>query len=52
MIKEHISTSASIGISDFELTPFQEKGGAIRANKVFEQQLDKVLEELNGVLVA
>jgi type I restriction enzyme R subunit len=52
MIKEHIATSASIGIGDFELTPFQEKGGAIRANKVFEQQLDKLLEELNGVLVA
>jgi len=52
MIKEHIVTSVSIGISDFELTPFQEKGGAIRANKVFEQQLDKLLEELNGVLVA
>lgn len=52
MIKEHIATSASIGIGDFELTPFQEKGGAVRANKVFEQELDKVLEELNGVLVA
>ncbi len=52
MIKEHIATSASISIGDFELTPFQEKGGAIRANKVFEQQLDKLLEELNGVLVA
>ncbi len=52
MIKEHIATSASIGIGDFELTPFQEKGGAIRANTVFEQQLDKLLEELNRVLVA
>jgi len=37
---------------DFELTTFQERGGAIRANKVFEQQLDELLEELNGVLVA
>ncbi|MFC1968097.1 type I restriction-modification enzyme R subunit C-terminal domain-containing protein [Chloroflexota bacterium] len=52
MIKGHIATSASIGVGDFELTPFQEKGGAIKANKVFEQQLDKILEELNGVLVA
>ena len=52
MIKEHIATSVSISIGDFELTPFQEKGGAIRANRVFEQQLDKVIEELNGVLVA
>lgn len=52
MIKEHIATSASIGIGDFELTPFQEKGGAIRADKVFEQQLDKLLEDLNVALVA
>lgn len=52
MIKEHIITSASIEISDFELTPFQEKGGAVKASKVFEQQLDILLEELNGVLVA
>jgi type I restriction enzyme R subunit len=52
MIKEHIATSASIGIGDFELTPFHEKGGAVKASKVFDQQLDKLLEELNGVLVA
>ena len=52
MIKDHIATSASISIGDFELTPFQEKGGAVRANKVFEEHLDKLLEELNGVLVA
>jgi type I restriction enzyme R subunit len=52
MIKEHIATSASIGIGDFELTPFQEKGGAVKASKVFDQQLVQLLEELNGVLVA
>jgi type I restriction enzyme R subunit len=52
VIKEHIATSASITIEDFGLSPFYEKGGAVRANRLFEQQLDKLLEELNEVLVA
>ena len=52
MIKEHIATSVSIGIDDFELAPFHEKGGAVKADSLFERQLDKLLEELNEVLVA
>jgi len=52
MIKEHIGTSVKVTLDDFELTPFQEKGGAVKASKVFGQQLDKLLEELNEVLVA
>jgi type I restriction enzyme R subunit len=52
MIKEHITTSLTIGVDDFELPPFAQKGGAIRANTVFQQQLDKILEELNKELVA
>lgn len=52
MIKEHIATSVKVTVDDFELTPFQEKGGAVKASQVFGQQLDKILEELNGVLVA
>jgi type I restriction enzyme R subunit len=52
MIKEHISASASIGLTDFEYAPFYEKGGAIRASKVFGQDFNKILEELNEVLVA
>jgi type I restriction enzyme R subunit len=51
MIKDHIATSLSIAMDDFELAPFYEKGGAIKAYHVFRQELDKVLEELNEVLV-
>lgn len=51
MIKEHIATSLTIGIEDFENVPFNQKGGAIKANKLFGQELNKVLEELNTVLV-
>ncbi len=47
MIKEHIATSVKVTVDDFELTPFQEKGGAVKAGKVFGQQLVKLLEELD-----
>ena len=52
MIKEHIATSLSISIEHFELTPFAEKGGAVRAYSLFEGELDDILEELNKELVA
>jgi type I restriction enzyme R subunit len=51
MIKDHIATSLSIGIDDFEYMPFYEKGGAYKAYEVFGQEFDSVLEELNEVLV-
>lgn len=52
MVKEHIATSLTIGVDDFELPPFTQKGGAVRANDVFQSQLDEILEELNKELVA
>lgn len=52
MIKDHIATSVSIRIEDFEYAPFVQEGGLVRANKVFGKKLKKVLEELNEVLVA
>jgi len=52
MIKNHIATSLEIEMDDFEYTPFQEKGGAVKAYQVFGDELDKVLEELNEVLAA
>jgi len=50
MIKEHIATSLSIGMDDFENVPFNQKGGAIKAYQLFGQELNKILEELNTVL--
>jgi type I restriction enzyme R subunit len=51
MIKEHITTSLSVGIDDFENVPFNQKGGAVKAYQLFGVELNKVLEELNTVLV-
>ena len=50
MIKEHIATSLSVGIDDFSLSPFNQKGGAVKAYQLFGQELNKLLEELNTVL--
>jgi type I restriction enzyme R subunit len=51
MIKDPITASLRIEMDDFELAPFYEKGGAIKAYQIFGQELDKVLEELNEALV-
>jgi len=52
LIKNHIAASVSITLDDFELAPFYEKGGAVKASQLFGTELDNVLKELNEVLVA
>jgi len=51
MIKDHIATSLSIDINDFENVPFYEKGGAIKVYQLFGNDLNNILEQLNEVLV-
>ena len=51
MIKDHIATSLTIGMDDFEYAPFYEKGGRVKVYKVFGDKADKILGELNEVLV-
>ena len=52
MIKDHIATSMSITKDDLEQTPFHNKGGLVKANKVFNGKIDKVMEELQEALVS
>jgi len=52
LIKGHIASSLEISKESFEYTPFQEKGGLIKASQVFGDKFDDVLDELNEVLVA
>lgn len=52
MIKDHIASSISIEKEDFELSPFYEKGGLIKAYQLFGNEMDSILNELNEVLVA
>lgn len=52
MIKNHISTSISIGMDDFELSPFYEKGGAVKVYQLFGNEVSDILNDLNKVLVS
>jgi type I restriction enzyme R subunit len=52
MIKDHIITSLQIEIDDFELVPFQGKGGAVKAYQLFGDKLNSILKELNEALAA
>jgi type I restriction enzyme R subunit len=52
LIKDHIATSLSIGMDDFEYAPFYEKGGAVKVYQLFGQQLNGILQELNERLAA
>jgi type I restriction enzyme R subunit len=52
MVKDHIATSMSITMDDFENVPFYEKGGRVKVYQVFGQEVDKILEEMNKELVA
>lgn len=50
MIKEHIATSLGIGMNDFDFAPFHERGGVMRAYKLFGQDLGRIMGELNEAL--
>jgi len=50
MIKTHIITSLELAEDDFDYTPFQERGGLLRARQVFGDELDGIVDELNEKL--
>jgi len=52
LIRDHIAASVSIDMTDFDQTPFAQKGGAGKAYQLFGNELDKLLIELNEVLAA
>lgn len=52
LIKEHIAVSLSMEMEDFEYAPFYEKGGVVKVYKLFGDQLNNILEELNEELPA
>jgi type I restriction enzyme R subunit len=52
MMRDHIATSLEMTVEDLDFAPFAEEGGRGRAAQVFGQELEPLLEELNGVLAA
>lgn len=51
MIKEHISTSLSVEMDDFDNPPFFDRGGRYKAYTLFGEKLEPILTELNKELV-
>lgn len=52
MIRDHIATSFHIEKDDFEFSPFGDRGGLGKLHELFGDEADKLIEELNEVLVA
>ncbi len=51
-IRDHIAGSVSMGLEDFQLAPFDQKGGVGRAYTLFGKELGALLDEMNRELVA
>lgn len=52
MMKEHIASSCSIGREDFDYAELADKGGLQKAWGLFGKELDGLMDEMNGELVA
>ncbi len=52
MISDHIAANLSIEADDFDFAPFAQEGGLGKVHQVFGDELNKILEELNGALAA
>jgi len=52
MIKNQIATSLTIEPEDFGYAPFSDRGGRLRAVRLFGPELPELLAELNEELAA
>ncbi|MBN2425790.1 MAG: DEAD/DEAH box helicase family protein [Calditrichaceae bacterium] len=52
MIKDHICASVHMDKDDFDNTPFADHGGLMKAWKIFGDDLEKLVDELNEAMVA
>lgn len=52
MMKDYVANSFSIDKDDFDLTPFNAEGGLSKMWKLFGEETDRIINELNEVLAA
>lgn len=52
MIKDHMVSSYHLDIDDLDYTPFDAQGGRGKMYQLFGNEMEKIIEELNEVLVA
>ena len=51
-IKDQIAQNAEMTVDDFEYTPFNQEGGLLKARELFGEDLQPIIDELNGYLIA
>ena len=52
MIRDHIQSSFHVDRTDLEMAPFDAHGGLGKMYQLFGDQMDRVIDELNGALAA
>jgi len=52
MLKDHIATSFHIEVADLDYTPFDAQGGRGKMHRLFGDQMNGIMQELNEVLAA
>ncbi|MEQ9304213.1 MAG: type I restriction-modification enzyme R subunit C-terminal domain-containing protein, partial [Marinoscillum sp.] len=51
-IKDQIAQNAEMTEEDFGYTPFNQEGGVLKAKQLFGDELETIVDELNGYLIA
>ncbi|HEY2920621.1 MAG TPA: type I restriction-modification enzyme R subunit C-terminal domain-containing protein [Candidatus Binatia bacterium] len=52
MIRDHIAANLGIDPKDFDYAPFAQEGGLGKVHQLFGSELNKIIDELNGMLAA
>jgi len=51
-IKDQIGQNVEMTVEDFEFTPFNQNGGLLKARELFGENLQNLISDLNGYLIA
>ncbi len=52
MIRDHVAANLAVEQDDFEYAPFAQEGGLGKVHQLFGNELNRIIEELNGKLAA
>ena len=52
MIRDHIAANLAVDRDDFEYAPFAQEGGLGKVHQLFGNDLNSIIEEMNGALAA
>lgn len=50
MIRDHVVANLVVKPDDFECAPFAQQGGLGKVHQLFGNELNRLIEELNGAL--